>query len=187
MKNCKILFFLYFSLNKGYETSIFIFRNPYSIAKNTYFYNFFKLFSYFQKQEKRRELRLKRFWRSPKTTSSEDSTGYESPTRAKATTNDAQRFNHLHYTSLAQSAPVHEADNESGSGGGVGVGVGVGGTVLTKVKTSIIGGNSGNSGGDAASGLSGGNNLNNKPTCSLPLLQVWPSQVSFFASLKDLK
>ncbi|KAI8122065.1 hypothetical protein CVS40_7042 [Lucilia cuprina] len=98
------------------------------------------------KQEKRRELRLKRFWRSPKTTSSEDSTGYESPTRAKVT-NDAQRFNHLHYTSLAQSAPSHEADSE---GGGV-----------SKVKTSIVG---------------GGNNLNNKPTCSLPLLQVWPSQ-----------
>ncbi|KNC28561.1 hypothetical protein FF38_05708 [Lucilia cuprina] len=102
-----------------------------------------------QKQEKRRELRLKRFWRSPKTTSSEDSTGYESPTRAKVT-NDAQRFNHLHYTSLAQSAPSHEADSE---GGGV-----------SKVKTSIVG---------------GGNNLNNKPTCSLPLLQVWPSQFSF--------
>ncbi|XP_046807673.1 serine-rich adhesin for platelets isoform X1 [Lucilia cuprina] len=99
-----------------------------------------------QKQEKRRELRLKRFWRSPKTTSSEDSTGYESPTRAKVT-NDAQRFNHLHYTSLAQSAPSHEADSE---GGGV-----------SKVKTSIVG---------------GANNLNNKPTCSLPLLQVWPSQ-----------
>ncbi|XP_065360969.1 serine-rich adhesin for platelets [Calliphora vicina] len=100
-----------------------------------------------QKQEKRRELRLKRFWRSPKTTSSEDSTGYESPTRAKAT-NDAQRFNHLHYTSLAQTAPSHEADSE---GGGV-----------AKVKAAIV----------------GGGNLNNKPTCSLPLLQVWPSQDS---------
>ncbi|TMW50681.1 hypothetical protein DOY81_004249, partial [Sarcophaga bullata] len=130
-----------------------------------------------QKQEKRRELRLKRFWRSPKTTSSEDSTGYESPTRAKVTTNDAQRFNHLHYTSLAQSAPVHEVDSESGSGGRVGVG----GTVLSKVKTSIVGGNSGSSGGGGgggAGGVNGGNNLNNKPTCSLPLLQVWPSQDS---------
>nr|XP_036226663.1 uncharacterized protein DDB_G0271670 isoform X1 [Bactrocera oleae] len=82
-----------------------------------------------QKQEKRRELRLKRFWRSPKTTSSEDSTGYESPTRTKPT-NDAQRFNHLHYTSLAQSAP---GGPENGT-------------------------------------------AYNKPTCSLPLLQVWPSQ-----------
>ncbi|XP_012160408.2 uncharacterized protein DDB_G0271670 [Ceratitis capitata] len=84
-----------------------------------------------QKQEKRRELRLKRFWRSPKTTSSEDSTGYESPTRTKPT-NDAQRFNHLHYTSLAQSAP---GGTENGT-------------------------------------------AYNKPTCSLPLLQVWPSQDS---------
>ncbi|XP_067613229.1 uncharacterized protein [Eurosta solidaginis] len=84
-----------------------------------------------QKQEKRRELRLKRFWRTPKTTSSEDSTGYESPTRTKPT-NDAQRFNHLHYTSLAQSAP---GGPENGT-------------------------------------------AYNKPTCSLPLLQVWPSQDS---------
>ncbi|XP_054734793.1 uncharacterized protein DDB_G0271670 [Anastrepha obliqua] len=84
-----------------------------------------------QKQEKRRELRLKRFWRSPKTTSSEDSTGYESPTRTKPA-NDAQRFNHLHYTSLAQSAP---GGPENGS-------------------------------------------AYSKPTCSLPLLQVWPSQDS---------
>ncbi|KAM7358566.1 uncharacterized protein ACRADG_003494 [Cochliomyia hominivorax] len=107
-----------------------------------------------QKQEKRRELRLKRFWRSPKTTSSEDSTGYESPTRAKAS-NDAQRFNHLHYTSLAQSAPSHEGDNEGG---------------VAKVKATLAGGGNGGGGG--------GGNLNNKPTCSLPLLQVWPSQDS---------
>ncbi|XP_039964437.1 uncharacterized protein DDB_G0271670 isoform X2 [Bactrocera neohumeralis] len=84
-----------------------------------------------QKQEKRRELRLKRFWRSPKTTSSEDSTGYESPTRTKPAS-DTQRFNHLHYTSLAQSAP---RGPENGT-------------------------------------------AYNKPTCSLPLLQVWPSQDS---------
>ncbi|XP_036326111.1 uncharacterized protein DDB_G0271670-like [Rhagoletis pomonella] len=85
-----------------------------------------------QKQEKRRELRLKRFWRTPKTTSSEDSTGYESPTRTTKPGSDAQRFNHLHYTSLAQSAP---GGHENGS-------------------------------------------TYNKPTCSLPLLQVWPSQDS---------
>ncbi|XP_037907203.1 uncharacterized protein LOC119649216 [Hermetia illucens] len=66
-----------------------------------------------QKQEKRRELRLKKFWRSPKATSSEDSTGYESPTHVKA--------NH---------------------------------DPLGSVQS------------------------NNKPTCSLPLLQVWPSQDS---------
>ena len=165
---------------------MFLFLEIHILLLRTLIINIFffkQLFSYFQKQEKRRELRLKRFWRSPKTTSSEDSTGYESPTRAKATTNDAQRFNHLHYTSLAQSAPVHEADNESGSGGGVGVG----GIVLSKVKTSIAGGNSGSNGGDGAGGINGGNNLNNKPTCSLPLLQVWPSQVSFYASLDDSK
>ncbi|XP_036326104.1 uncharacterized protein DDB_G0271670-like [Rhagoletis pomonella] len=85
-----------------------------------------------QKQEKRRELRLKRFWRTPKTTSSEDSTGYESPTRTTKPGSDAQRFNHLHYTSLAQSAP---GGHENGS-------------------------------------------AYNKPSCSLPLLQVWPSQDS---------
>ncbi|XP_055906225.1 uncharacterized protein LOC129941576 [Eupeodes corollae] len=72
-----------------------------------------------QKHEKRRDLRLKRFWRSPKTTSSEDSNGYESPTRVK-TSIDPQRFNH-HCNHLLQQ---------------------------------------------------------NKPTCSLPLLQVWPSQDS---------
>lgn len=105
----------------------------------------------FKKQEKRRELRLKRFWRSPKTTSSEDSTGYESPTRTKVS-NDAQRFNNLQYTSLAQSAPSHEGDSGSGVGDG-----------LAKPKSAAI----------------GSSNLNAKPTCSLPLLQVWPSQVSF--------
>uniref|UniRef100_A0A1B0FC19 Uncharacterized protein n=1 Tax=Glossina morsitans morsitans TaxID=37546 RepID=A0A1B0FC19_GLOMM len=87
-----------------------------------------------QKQEKRRELRLKRFWRSPKTTSSEDSTGYESPTRPK-TTSDGQRYNHLHYTSLAQS--VATSDN----------------AIVRDIGKH-----------------------DNKPTCSLPLLQVWPSQ-----------
>ncbi|XP_058980090.1 uncharacterized protein DDB_G0271670-like [Musca domestica] len=109
-----------------------------------------------QKQEKRRELRLKRFWRSPKTTSSEDSTGYESPTRAKSSSNDVQRFNHLHYTSLAQSAPTYDggADSEGGGVGGAG----------SKNKTSL--------------GNGGSSSLNNKPTCSLPLLQVWPSQDS---------
>ncbi|XP_059216874.1 mucin-19 [Stomoxys calcitrans] len=112
-----------------------------------------------QKQEKRRELRLKRFWRSPKTTSSEESTGYESPTRAK-NSNDVQRFNHLHYTSLAQSAPHHDggADSEGGGGGGRG-------SSNNKNKSCLsVGG--------------GGSSLNNKPTCSLPLLQVWPSQDS---------
>ncbi|XP_073836996.1 uncharacterized protein isoform X2 [Musca autumnalis] len=107
-----------------------------------------------QKQEKRRELRLKRFWRSPKTTSSEDSTGYESPTRAKSSANDVQRFNHLHYTSLAQNAPMHDGGADS-EGGGVGG---------NKNKTSL--------------GNGGSSSLNNKPTCSLPLLQVWPSQDS---------
>ncbi|XP_044571073.1 secreted protein C isoform X1 [Drosophila ananassae] len=100
-----------------------------------------------QKQEKRRELRLKRFWRSPKTTSSDDSTGYESPTRTKAASagggSDAQRFNHLHYTSLSQGSGT------SSSAGGGATGSGMGAAV--------------------ASGSS-------KPSCSLPLLQVWPSQ-----------
>ncbi|KAH8315690.1 hypothetical protein KR059_008293 [Drosophila kikkawai] len=100
-----------------------------------------------QKQEKRRELRLKRFWRSPKTTSSEDSTGYESPTRTKAASSDAQRFNHLHYTSLSQ-----------GSG----------------TSSSAGGANASGAGSGTAAGPSG----NNKPSCSLPLLQVWPSQDS---------
>lgn len=101
-------------------------------------------------------MRLKRFWRSPKTTSSEDSTGYESPTRAK-TSNDVQRFNHLHYTSLAQNAPSHDGGADSEGGG--------------------IGGNSNK--GKSTLGVGGGigSSLNNKPTCSLPLLQVWPSQV----------
>lgn len=105
--------------------------------------------AFLQKQEKRRELRLKRFWRSPKTTSSEDSTGYESPTRTKAASaggsSDAQRFNHLHYTSLSQ-----------GSG-----------------TSSSAGGATASGAGPTAAGPSG----NNKPSCSLPLLQVWPSQV----------
>ncbi|KAH8296776.1 hypothetical protein KR054_011115, partial [Drosophila jambulina] len=103
------------------------------------------------KQEKRRELRLKRFWRSPKTTSSEDSTGYESPTRTKAASaggsSDAQRFNHLHYTSLSQ-----------GSG----------------TSSSAGGGATASGAGPTGAGPSG----NNKPSCSLPLLQVWPSQDS---------
>ncbi|KAH8373484.1 hypothetical protein KR009_010583, partial [Drosophila setifemur] len=97
-----------------------------------------------QKQEKRRELRLKRFWRSPKTTSSDDST-YESPTRTKASStgasSDAQRFNHLHYTSLSQGS-----------------------------------GTSSSAGAATASGA--GVSTSNKPSCSLPLLQVWPSQDS---------
>ncbi|XP_039149171.1 uncharacterized protein LOC6739663 isoform X1 [Drosophila simulans] len=101
-----------------------------------------------QKQEKRRELRLKRFWRSPKTTSSEDSNGYESPTRTKASSaggsSDAQRFNHLHYTSLSQ-----------GSG-----------------TSSSAGGATASGAGPTTLGQSG----NSKPSCSLPLLQVWPSQ-----------
>ncbi|EDX11037.1 GD12300 [Drosophila simulans] len=100
------------------------------------------------KQEKRRELRLKRFWRSPKTTSSEDSNGYESPTRTKASSaggsSDAQRFNHLHYTSLSQ-----------GSG-----------------TSSSAGGATASGAGPTTLGQSG----NSKPSCSLPLLQVWPSQ-----------
>lgn len=58
-------------------------------------------------------MRLKRFWRSPKATSSEDSGGCESPTK----TSVSSRINSLH-------SPI-----------------------------------------------------TNKPTCSLPLLQVWPSQV----------
>ncbi|XP_030573110.1 homeobox protein 5 [Drosophila novamexicana] len=95
-----------------------------------------------QKQEKRRELRLKRFWRSPKTTSSEDSNGYESPTRTKPAS-DAQRFNHLHYTSLSQ-----------GSG-------------TTSSSTAA-----------AAAATGNGASSSNKPSCSLPLLQVWPSQDS---------
>ncbi|XP_037031007.1 uncharacterized protein LOC119070673 [Bradysia coprophila] len=65
-----------------------------------------------QKQEKRRETRLKRFWKSPKTTSSEDSAGCDSPTKHRTRP-------HL------QESPVFS-----------------------------------------------------KPTCSLPLLQVWPSQDS---------
>lgn len=68
---------------------------------------------YFQRPEKRRELRLKKFWRSPKTTSSEDSAGGDSPTRIKP-----PRINQ------SQLSPVF-----------------------------------------------------NRPACSLPLLQVWPSQV----------
>ncbi|XP_075162025.1 uncharacterized protein LOC142234740 [Haematobia irritans] len=107
-----------------------------------------------QKQEKRRELRLKRFWRSPKTTSSEESTGYESPTRAK-NSNDVQRFNHLHYTSLAQSAPSHDGGADSEGGGRA--------NTANKNKSCLSG---------------GGSSFNNKPTCSLPLLQVWPSQDS---------
>ncbi|XP_030387020.1 uncharacterized protein DDB_G0271670 [Scaptodrosophila lebanonensis] len=95
-----------------------------------------------QKQEKRRELRLKRFWRSPKTTSSDDSTGFESPTRTKPAS-DAQRFNHLHYTSLSQ---------------------GTGSCTSSSVT--------GNANGGASTTTS------SKPSCSLPLLQVWPSQDS---------
>lgn len=71
------------------------------------------LICYFQRPEKRRELRLKKFWRSPKTTSSEESAAGDSPTRIKP-----PRINQL------QLSPVF-----------------------------------------------------NRPTCSLPLLQVWPSQV----------
>lgn len=101
-----------------------------------------------QKQEKRRELRLKRFWRSPKTTSSDDSTGYESPTRTKpAISSDAQRFNHLHYTSLSQGS----------------------GTTSSSTAAAGAGGSGGGGGG-------GGASTSNKPSCSLPLLQVWPSQ-----------
>lgn len=70
--------------------------------------------NHFQRPEKRRELRLKKFWRSPKTTSSEDSAGGDSPTHMKHS-----RINQL------QLSPVC-----------------------------------------------------NRPTCSLPLLQVWPSQVT---------
>lgn len=66
-----------------------------------------------QKPEKRHESRLKKFWRSPKATSSDDSTGAESPTHLKG-----QKLQQL------QLSPVY-----------------------------------------------------NKPACSLPLLQVWPSQV----------
>ncbi|KAL7734433.1 hypothetical protein ACLKA6_010760 [Drosophila palustris] len=106
-----------------------------------------------QKQEKRRELRLKRFWRSPKTTSSDDSTGYESPTRTKAASSDAQRFNHLHYTSLSQGSGTTSSS-----------------TAANAATTTATGGGSG-SGGNAAS-------TSNKPSCSLPLLQVWPSQDS---------
>lgn len=98
----------------------------------------------FQKQEKRRELRLKRFWRSPKTTSSEESTGYESPTRTKPASSDAQRFNHLHYTSLSQGS----------------------GTTSSSTTAAAAA---------AANGAS--SSSSNKPSCSLPLLQVWPSQV----------
>ncbi|KAH8261615.1 hypothetical protein KR044_012296 [Drosophila immigrans] len=100
-----------------------------------------------QKQEKRRELRLKRFWRSPKTTSSDDSTGYESPTRTKAASSDAQRFNHLHYTSLSQGSATTSSSNAAAAGG-------------------------------AGGGGGGGPSTSNKPSCSLPLLQVWPSQDS---------
>lgn len=67
-----------------------------------------------QKPEKRHESRLKKFWRSPKTTSSDESTGADSPTHLRG-----QRLQQL------QLSPVY-----------------------------------------------------NKPACSLPLLQVWPSQVS---------
>ncbi|XP_034107328.1 uncharacterized protein LOC117570021 isoform X1 [Drosophila albomicans] len=98
-----------------------------------------------QKQEKRRELRLKRFWRSPKTTSSDDSTGYESPTRTKPASSDAQRFNHLHYTSLSQGSGTTSSSNAGAAGGG-------------------------------ANGGAGTASTSNKPSCSLPLLQVWPSQ-----------
>ncbi|KAH8372080.1 hypothetical protein KR093_009992 [Drosophila rubida] len=100
-----------------------------------------------QKQEKRRELRLKRFWRSPKTTSSDDSTGYESPTRTKPASSDAHRFNHLHYTSLSQGS----------------------GTTSSSAAAAAAGGAA--NGGATAS-------TSSKPSCSLPLLQVWPSQDS---------
>lgn len=70
-------------------------------------------FYVFQKQEKRRETRLKKFWRSPKT-SSEDSGGGDSPTKTCL---------NLPIIPKRHSPP-------------------------------------------------------NKPTCSLPLLQVWPSQDS---------
>ncbi|XP_034659470.1 uncharacterized protein LOC117895722 [Drosophila subobscura] len=109
------------------------------------------------KQEKRRELRLKRFWRSPKTTSSDDSTGYESPTRTKpaasASSSDGQRFNHLHYTSLSQGS----------------------GTSSSATGMACLGPPSGVGGGAAAT-TGAGSSGNNKPSCSLPLLQVWPSQ-----------
>lgn len=62
-------------------------------------------------------MRLKKFWRSPKTTSSEDSGGYESPTK----------------TLNIIKSPQKKQSNT---------------------------------------------NTSNKPTCSLPLLQVWPSQDS---------
>ncbi|XP_023033293.1 uncharacterized protein LOC6645571 [Drosophila willistoni] len=114
-----------------------------------------------QKQEKRRELRLKRFWRSPKTTSSDDSTGYESPTRTKqaASGSDAQRFNHLHYTSLSQ-----------GSGSGT--------TTTTSSSAAAAGSNGGGPIVGTSQGIGGGGSgtTSNKPSCSLPLLQVWPSQ-----------
>lgn len=106
-----------------------------------------------QKQEKRRELRLKRFWRSPKTTSSDDSTGYESPTRTKPAS-DAQRFNHLHYTSLSQGSGTTSSSAAAAGTGGSG----------------ITSSGAGGGGGGPAS-------TSNKPSCSLPLLQVWPSQV----------
>ena len=76
----------------------------------------FLFFINLQKQEKRRELRLKKFWRSPKTTSSEDSGGCESPTK--------------HQTTIVKSPQQRTSPPV------------------------------------------------NKPTCSLPLLQVWPSQDS---------
>lgn len=66
------------------------------------------------KKGKRNESRLKKFWRSPKPTSSDESTGAESPTHLKGS-----KLQQL------QLSPAY-----------------------------------------------------NKPTCSLPLLQVWPSQVS---------
>lgn len=116
---------------------------------------FLSVYCSLQKQEKRRELRLKRFWRSPKTTSSDDSTGYESPTRTKPAS-DAQRFNHLHYTSLSQGSGTTSSSTAAGTGGSGVTGSGTGGT--------------GAGGGGPAS-------TNNKPSCSLPLLQVWPSQV----------
>lgn len=68
------------------------------------------------KKGKRNESRLKKFWRSPKPTSSDESTGAESPTHLK-------------------------------------------GSKLQQIQL-----------GPAY----------NKPTCSLPLLQVWPSQVGWW-------
>lgn len=73
-------------------------------------------------------MRLKRFWRSPKTTSSEDSGGCESPT--KITIHSPSKQQQQQQRNPLVASPIKHSNNKQ------------------------------------------------PPTCSLPLLQVWPSQDS---------